>query len=317
MTVTKPLFSVCTEVTNRESTIIRTMDSIRQQGYQDFDYHIVDNASGDNSVAVIRDYLDQHPSFAEKVHFSQLNTRAPDIEAWNAPIRHATGEYIVVCEGDDWFSHDHLEIIAGAIEQHPGIGLIVSPNAKVSAQAYARVADAMNGGRVPGHEMLKQLLMFEFCPPPSEVVFARTGNGHPFFYDQDHFVYAGEYSLYDQIFDAGLETTLVSSKTVHRGIKAKPTIKTLFHVKDAYHCLFERWQSRYQPQVQDAARKKLLVTLAKIIAQQIIWLRPDRETFSYFLQECRSTTGIPWLTIINGMINHAKIRLKLMIKRVA
>ena len=38
----KPIFSICTEVTNRASTIIKTHDSIRLQSLKDYEYDIAE-----------------------------------------------------------------------------------------------------------------------------------------------------------------------------------------------------------------------------------------------------------------------------------
>ena len=57
-------FSICTEVTNREKTIERTLRSISNQSFFDYEYVIVNNCSNDKSHDVILDYLKN-----DKVYF--------------------------------------------------------------------------------------------------------------------------------------------------------------------------------------------------------------------------------------------------------
>ena len=53
----RPFFSICTEVTNREKTIERTLRSISNQSFFDYEYVVVNNFSNDKSHDVISNYL--------------------------------------------------------------------------------------------------------------------------------------------------------------------------------------------------------------------------------------------------------------------
>jgi glycosyltransferase involved in cell wall biosynthesis len=305
----KPIFSICTEVTNRAGTIIKTLNSIRLQSFKDYEYIIVDNASDDNSFILINEYLNKHYSFKEKVILKKNKIRDPDIKSWNNPVRIAKGKYIVVCEGDDWFSKDHLKIISSVINKYPGVGVIVSPHFNQSENTYSEYK-----GLVSSKVMLEDLLNFSFCPPPSETIFLRENNNKVFLYDQDNFVYAGEYSLLDQIYEANLKTIIIKSKTVHRGIKSKPLIKTYFHIQDAYHCLLNRWADKYDNTQRLVVRKKLLKNFTNILAQELVWISCDKITFQKFIKECWATKRFPMLKLLTNIYILSVIRSKIFLK---
>ena len=305
----KPLFSVCTEITNRENTIIRTIDSIRKQRYTNYEYIIVDNASNDKSVSLILNFLNKYNEFAKRVTFIQNKTRVRDIESWNSPIRLAKGKYIVVCEGDDFFLDDHLEKIQSIIYNFPNIGIIVSPNESLDEGAYSEYL-----GKNSSNKIFKALINFNFCPPPSETIFLREFNNQKFLYDQENFVYAGEYSLYEKILQNGLDIYVEKTNTVHRGVKQKPLIKKFIHLQDSYFCFFKKWQNIYEKNESIDIRKKLLLNVTNILSQQIIWLDIEKKTFKFFLKECFMTRSFPLKKLCKYIYVNFKVRIKFLIK---
>ena len=304
------VFSICTEVTNREHTIIRTIESVRRQNFTNFEYLIVDNSSNDSSVKIINNYLKKFPEFSEKVTFKVNKKRVPDIESWNNPVRLAKGKYIVVLEGDDWFSPTHLSELFKIIQKHPSIGLVVSPNAKLPDTAYQQFQ-----GVLCSEVMFESLKQFKFLPPPSETVFIREYNGKRFIYDQENFVYAGEYSILNQIFLSGLKTIVLRSKTVHRGVKLQPTIKNYFHIQDSYFCFEKIWKNTYTENNKRKARQTLLVHLTKILAQEIVWLKLDPKVLSSIVSESFECRYFPLLTFIESVYRQFVLRIKLFVKK--
>ena len=131
-----PFFSICTEVTNREKTIRRTIESIARQSYRNFEYIIVNNQSNDQSDDVIKRALAEIPFPGVRVHYVMTDKKLSDIESWNAPIKLAKGRYVVVCEGDDWFAPDHLEKAAQVLGENKNIGLYVAGRGDISADGW-------------------------------------------------------------------------------------------------------------------------------------------------------------------------------------
>ena len=95
--------SIITSSYNREKTIRGCIESVLAQDYPDIEYIIVDGASTDGSVEVIRDAIEGHE---DRVKFIS----EPDhgmYEAINKGIRMATGDYIGLVHSDDFLYSPH------------------------------------------------------------------------------------------------------------------------------------------------------------------------------------------------------------------
>lgn len=101
-------FSIITVSYNSESTIRRTIESIINQTFQNFEYIIIDGASSDNTNKIIEDYK---IILGDKLtHISE-----PDkgiYHAMNKGIEMAKGKIIGIVNSDDWLEPDALEIVA-------------------------------------------------------------------------------------------------------------------------------------------------------------------------------------------------------------
>lgn len=106
--------SVITSCYNRVRTIRSGMESVLIQDYSDIEYIIVDGASSDGSLDVIReiesfvessDFRSTHPRFMLKV----ISERDHNMyEAINKGIRMATGDVIGLVHSDDFLYDTHV-----------------------------------------------------------------------------------------------------------------------------------------------------------------------------------------------------------------
>ena len=121
--------SIITSCYNRSQTIRDAIGSVLTQDFPDIEYIIVDGASTDGSIEVIRDAIAGHEN---KVKFIS----EPDngmYEAINKGIRMATGDYIGLVHSDDFLYSPNTvsHIVAKLEETHAdflyGDGLFVNP----------------------------------------------------------------------------------------------------------------------------------------------------------------------------------------------
>lgn len=96
------MISVIIPTYNREKTILRAVDSVLNQSYQDFELIIVDDGSKDNTKAII-----EHLADARIQYIWQENGGAA--AARNTGILMAKGEYIAFQDSDDYWYPDKLE----------------------------------------------------------------------------------------------------------------------------------------------------------------------------------------------------------------
>lgn len=106
------LFSIITVCYNSEKTIERTLKSVLEQSVQDFEYIIVDGASSDETLNIIRRY---EPLFGDRIKI--ISERDKGIyDAMNKGIRSASGELIGILNSDDYYEKDALERVAAVYE---------------------------------------------------------------------------------------------------------------------------------------------------------------------------------------------------------
>ena len=100
--------SIITATYNSERTLRDTMESILNQTFQDFEYIIVDGASKDATLDIIREY---EPRFQGKMRYLS----EPDkgiYDAMNKGFAMATGDVIGILNSDDFFtSEDVLQTV--------------------------------------------------------------------------------------------------------------------------------------------------------------------------------------------------------------
>jgi len=91
-----PKVTVVTAVKNRESTIRRCVDSVLAEGYPNLEYIIVDGASTDGTLNILREYEEKHDSI--KVISEPDKSQG---EARNKGLDIATGDYVTFLDSDD------------------------------------------------------------------------------------------------------------------------------------------------------------------------------------------------------------------------
>lgn len=107
-------FSIITCTYNAAPVLQRTLDSVAQQTWTQVEHIIVDGASTDGTVDMIRNYHDKHNEAEEDEHVIVWASE-PDrglYDAMNKGIARATGDYVVFLNAGDVFpSPETLEHI--------------------------------------------------------------------------------------------------------------------------------------------------------------------------------------------------------------
>ncbi len=89
--------SVIMPVYNREASMATAIESVLRQTLQEIELILVDDGSTDGSIEVAKDYARKHPN----VKVFQQKNAGPGI-ARNTGLDHATGEYVIFLDSDDW-----------------------------------------------------------------------------------------------------------------------------------------------------------------------------------------------------------------------
>lgn len=107
--------SIITVVFNNVSTIKDAIDSVLNQTYENIEYIVVDGASGDGTVDIIKSYGNQINRFISK----------PDnglYDAMNKGIKLASGNVIGILNSDDlYYDNTVLKKVADTFRKHPDV----------------------------------------------------------------------------------------------------------------------------------------------------------------------------------------------------
>jgi len=103
--------TIITATYNSGKTIRDTLVSVLHQTYQDYEYLIVDDASSDDTMEIVKAYENE---FGGKLHYIS----EPDkgiYDAMNKGIKRATGQVVGLLNSDDFYtSDDVLQTVADA-----------------------------------------------------------------------------------------------------------------------------------------------------------------------------------------------------------
>lgn len=104
MNLNSPFFSVVIPVYNKEKYVSRSIQSVINQTFDNFEIIIVNDASNDNSMDVVRSFDDP------RIRVFNRDTPGPGgYAARNLGITHSRGIWIAFLDADDKWDPDHLE----------------------------------------------------------------------------------------------------------------------------------------------------------------------------------------------------------------
>jgi len=102
----KIILSIILPVYNVEEYLEKSLDSILNQSYKEYEFIIVDDGSKDNSLGIIKRYSSKFKNFK---FISQDNKGVS--AARNIALENAEGEYILFVDSDDFLEKDMIEKI--------------------------------------------------------------------------------------------------------------------------------------------------------------------------------------------------------------
>jgi glycosyltransferase involved in cell wall biosynthesis len=114
-----PKVSVVIPNYNHAKYLDARIDSVINQSFQDFEIILLDDASSDDSVNIIRKYLD-YPN----IQFIQndKNSGSP-FSQWQKGVSLASGTYVWIAESDDIADFRLLETLVKLLDSNPKVVL--------------------------------------------------------------------------------------------------------------------------------------------------------------------------------------------------
>lgn len=160
--MTAPAVSICMPAFNAAKWIAAAIESALAQTYEDFELVVADNASSDETVAIVRSFGDP------RIRVETAERTIGAVANHNRAVRLAGGEYVKFLHADDLLLPDCIEAMAGLAREDPRIGLVFAardviveePEGRDWAARFARPHERLHGlVRVTeGRALLGQLL---------------------------------------------------------------------------------------------------------------------------------------------------------------
>lgn len=131
----QPLISIITPVHDTPaSTLVKCIESVRQQTYEHWQHCIADDAStSEETRSVLSRYMSE-----SRVSLTKLETRSNISAASDAALRMAVGEYIALLDHDDELAPDALAEVVRHLNVHPDTDIVYSDEDKLDAASGAR-----------------------------------------------------------------------------------------------------------------------------------------------------------------------------------
>lgn len=203
----RPIISVIIPNYNHSAFLPQRLESVFQQTFQDFEVILLDDASTDNSVEILRRYSNH-----SKVSHFQVNkiNSGNAFKQWKKGISLAKGEFIWIAESDDFCELDFLEVLHSNI--HPSSVLIYCASKVVSHNGeefgidqWAQKMDFQkweSDYQNDGAEEIKEYLRFRnTIPNASAVLFRKSALQYIDF--PETMYYCGDWYIWLQIVAKG------------------------------------------------------------------------------------------------------------------
>ena len=128
-----PFITVGIASYNYAQFLPRAFEAVRRQGFRDFELLYADDGSTDGSLQLIRELIARHPDMdirlVEGENLGVMGNKQRLLD-------HARGEYIMLCDADDWMDDNCLEVLA-AEAKRSGADRIVTEIRNVDGEGKA------------------------------------------------------------------------------------------------------------------------------------------------------------------------------------
>ena len=116
------MISIVIPLYNKEKSVVATLQSVLEQTYTDWECIVINDGSSDNSLEVVKNFIDEFKIDDFKFQILTQNNAGVSA-ARNRGIIEAKGEYVAFLDADDLWTDDYLETVVALIRDYPDAGL--------------------------------------------------------------------------------------------------------------------------------------------------------------------------------------------------
>src|SRR5713101_2969912 len=110
--------SVCIPAYNGQDYVSKSVESVLQQSFSDWELVICDDASTDETPDICRSFQDR------RIRYLRFDRNGGQAVNWNRCLEAAAGEYIVLLHQDDMLAPTYLGRAVEVLDRHSSVGLV-------------------------------------------------------------------------------------------------------------------------------------------------------------------------------------------------
>ncbi len=119
------MISIIVPVYNAKKYILKTIETVREQTFTDWELLLVDDCSSDGSGELIKEYIDNNPPLEKKIRYIRHERNKGAAGTRNTGLKEANGRYIAFLDADDIWYPEKLSVEMQFMEKHDA-GLVYS-----------------------------------------------------------------------------------------------------------------------------------------------------------------------------------------------
>lgn len=183
MEIINPLVSVIVPNYNHEKYLVKRLESILDQTFQDFEIILLDDCSPDNSKEILLKYAKN--SKVSHCVFNATNSGNTFVQ-WNKGIDLAKGKYVWIAESDDFSENTYLEELVDYFNKNKDLTLVYCQSNKADENdmitgswlEFTNIFDQelfLNDFTIDGNLFIEKFLIYKnVIPNASGVLFLKA-----------------------------------------------------------------------------------------------------------------------------------------------
>lgn len=176
---------------NSEKFLDKSIQSILNQTFKNFEFIIINDCSTDNSLRIIKEYIKKD----KRIKLIKNTENIGLTKSLNKGLRKAKGRYIARMDADDISLPERFQIQYDYLEQHPNIFLIGGGALNIDEKEIIRTINKT----ITGSDLIKKNLYSKNCIYHPTIMFRNEKN---IFY-REKFKYAQDYDFYLMLLSKG------------------------------------------------------------------------------------------------------------------
>lgn len=160
------MVSICIPAYKKPDFVIRLLDAVLLQDYEDVEVVITDDSPNDDIQVAISPYLEQ----LTIQYYRNIPALGSPMN-WNSAIDRSNGDFFMLVHQDDWFEHPQaLSIFVRALTKHPTASFAFCKNIAQKANGEYMILQAIPSLLQKLKSYPNRLLLAQVMGPPSNVM---------------------------------------------------------------------------------------------------------------------------------------------------